>query len=371
MPYQRSNPQNIPLLKSPWEQDFAKLLQQGMQLRHEPERLMRQKEQEQFSNILRKEQGLQAQAETPFVGQRAQADINYKQAQAKAAEQQANLPFGGRLTGVANEALGLELLKQQYGPDSEVYKNAVKRYQSDLRSSDILNEYRQALSGTTEKRVATPFKKLEMEIEEINARKDLPDSEKERLTEMAKLAQIKGITLPEFQKRSAFASNIDKTLEKINPDNLVQYGGLAGEARKKGSKGLSALGVTLGNYKRYQDALTSSKLLAKQVRQFYGDSITPQVQEALQELVNPANWATNPEIAKSKFLTFKDLLLKETATYKNLLTNTKEYRNPESNKRTLEAQRDAAKAANIKSNAQPKQPASKRFKYVNGAWVSA
>lgn len=371
MAYQRTHPQNIPLLKSPWEQDFAKLLQQGMQLRHEPERLLRQKEQEEFSNILRKEQGLQAQAETPFVADKNRVDLGYKLAQTKLAEQQAENPLLHQLTGIAKEAAGLDYLKNIHGENSQVYKDARRRFESELASSNILNDYRKVLSGTTEKRVATPFKKLEMEIEEINARKDLPDSEKERLTEMAKLAQIKGITLPEFQKRSAFASNIDKTLEKINPDNLVQYGGLAGEARKKGSKGLSALGVTLGNYKRYQDALTSSKLLAKQVRQFYGDSITPQVQEALQELVNPANWATNPEIAKSKFLTFKDLLLKETATYKNLLTNTKEYRNPESNKRTLEAQRDAAKAANIKSNAQPKQPASKRFKYVNGAWVSA
>jgi len=222
-----------------------------------------------------------------------------------------------------------------------------------------------------------------MEIDEISNRKDISPEKKEELIEMAKLAQIKGISLPEFQKRSAFASNIDKTLLSINPDHLVQYAGAFGEGRKFGSGIAASLGFTLKNFKQYENALTATKLLAKQVRQFYGDSITPEVQAQLRELTNPDNWKNNPEIAKSKFLTFKNLLLQETQTYKNLLRNTKEYNiNPEEEKKEknmalIKKQKDMAEAL---KNQQPrtigeasgkKTSPVKRFKYVNGAWVSA
>lgn len=368
----------MPLLKSPIDQDFGGLLQQGMQLRTEPERLRNQLEQQKFANLLANQQSQFNAARLPFAQQMEEANIKHRLAQAKTAEQQANMPFGGQLSGVAREAFGLELLKQQYGPESEVYQNAAKRYQADLEASKILNEYRQTLSGTTEKRVATPFKKLEMEIGEINDRKDISPYEKERLTEMARAAQIKGITLPEFQKRAAFAANIDKTLESINPDHLVQYAGAFGEGKKFVSGIAASLGFTLNDFKQYQNALTATKLLAKQVRQFYGDSITPEVQAQLRELTNPASWKNNPEIAKDKFLMFKNLLLKETQTYKNLTRNTKEYGQaeysstmPESNKAFLENQRKEAFRKNIQPNAPSKPQSTKRFKYVNGNIVNA
>lgn len=383
MAYQRTHPQNIPLLKSPWEQDFAKLLQQGMQLRHEPERLLRQKEQEEFSNILRKEQGLQAQAETPFAGQRAEADINYKQAQAKAAEQQANLPFGGRLTGVANEALGLELLKQQYGPDSEVYKNAANRYQSDLEAINELNRYRRSLGGTSEKRASTTLGKMEMEIADIMNRKDLPIEEKEAALSRYKLARQKQISDSDSRKRALFASNVDKTLDNINEKHLVQYGGAKGQAKLQIDKLKAATGNAPKEYENYQDALTGAKLLSKQIRQFYGDSITPQVQEQLAEMVNPATWANNPDVALKKFNRFKKILQSETETYRGALKDTREFENQDSgdqkerNLELLKKQRAMAEALRkqqpnmISDQGDKKTNPVKRFKYVNGAWVNA
>ncbi len=325
MPFQPINFLNSQIVKSPWDQDFAKILQQGMQLRHEPQRLLRQQEQEQLSNILRKEQGLQAQSETPFAAPRAQADITYKQAQAKAAEQQANMPFGGRLTGVANEALGLELLKQQYGPDSEVYKNAAKRYQADLDQSKYLNEYRQVLSGTAEKRASTTLGKTEREIEDIYKRQDISPQEKEAMINRYTLQRQKQISDSDSRKRALFAANVDKTLDQINPKDLTQYGGAKGVAKLQIDKLKAATGKESKEYANYQKSLTGAKLLAKQIRQFYGDSITPQVQESLAEMINPATWANNPRIALDKFNQFKKILQSETETYRGALKNTKEF----------------------------------------------
>lgn len=83
MPVQPINFLNSQIVKSPWDQDFAKLLQQGMQLRHEPQRLLRKAEEEKFANILSREKGLQAQAETPFAAENAQnaAMVNKVKAQ--------------------------------------------------------------------------------------------------------------------------------------------------------------------------------------------------------------------------------------------------------------------------------------------------
>ncbi len=372
MPFQPIHFSQLQTVGLPWVGDFHENLQKGMQTYNMPQQARQQFEAKELANALAKEKSLQAQATTPFAGPQAEANLAYRLAQAKQMEQQAENPLLNQLTGIAKEVEGLEYLRRAHGENSQVYKNAMRRFESDLRSSDILNEYRQTLSGTAEKKAATPFRKLEMEIEDIKNRSDIPPVEKERLIEMARLAQIKGVTLPEFQKRSAFASNIDKTLEKINPDHLVRYAGAFGAGRKLGSAGLASLGLTLKNYKQYENALTATKLLAKQVRQFYGDSITPEVQAQLRELTNPDSWKNNPEIAKSKFLTFKDLLLKETQTYKNLLTNTREYRmTPEGNRKTLESQRSEAVSKNIKPNAPPKKEPAKRYKYVNGNIVNA
>jgi hypothetical protein len=382
MPIQPINYLNSQILKSPWSQDFASMLQKGMALRHEPQRLLRQKEQEELSNILRKEQGLQAQAETPFAGPRAEADIIYKQAQAKAADQQANMPFGGRLTGVANEALGLELLKQQYGPDSEVYKNAAKRYQADLEQSNVLNQYRQALSGTAEKRASTTLGKTEREIEDIYKRQDLSPQEKEAMIERYSLQRQKQISDSDSRKRALFASNVDKTLAQINPKALTQYGGAKGAVKFEVDKLKSAAGKAPKEYSEYQKSLTGAKLLAKQIRQFYGDSITPQVQQSLSEMVNPATWVNNPQVALEKFNQFKDILQSETETYRSALKGTEEFKSSDENKKNKnmeilkkqQAMADALRKQQPRMIGESENKAAspiKRFKYVNGAWISA
>lgn len=343
MPFQPINFANIAPVGKPWARNFAENLRQGFEMGNLPQKLIGQKEQQALMNALQNEKVQQAQAETPFAGQNAQnnasilqntanfapqmsqADIAYRMAQAKHAEQQASMPFGGQLSGVAREAFGLELLKQQYGEDSEVYKNALERYQADLRQSNVLNDYRQRLGGTTEKRASTTLGKTEMEIEDIYNRNDLSPEEKEAKIGRYVLQRQKQVSDADSRKRALFASNVDKTLDQINPKDLTQYGGAKGAVKLEVDKIKSATGKAPKEYKKYQEALTGSKLLAKQIRQFYGDSITPAVQEQLNEMVNPATWANNPDIALSKFNQFKKILQSETETYRSALKSTKEF----------------------------------------------
>lgn len=375
MPIQPINYLNAPILKSPFEQDFMGLLRQGMQLGQEPQRLMHQRQQEDLTNALRKEQLSQAQAATPFAADREQAELAYKLAQAKAAEQQTNMPFGGQLSGVAREAFGLELLKQQYGPNSEVYRNAAKRYQADLDQSNVLNQYRQALSGTADKRASTTLGKTEMEIADIMNRQDLSPQEKNSMIGRYELSRQKQISDSDARKRALFASNVDKTLENINPKDLVQYGGIKGQAKLKADQLKAGLGNASKDYLKYQDALTGAKLLAKQVRQFYGDSITPQVQEQLAEMVNPATWSNNPDVALRKFNRFKKILHSETGTYRSALKETKEFNEDTQKERNMELLKKQRTMAEALKSQQPrtvgeKSPV-KKLKYVNGKIVNA
>jgi len=375
MAFQPINFLNMPILKNPYAQDYAGLLQRGMQLGQEPQRLMRQRQQEELANALRKEQLTQAQAATPFAGQTAQAELQKILAQGRVADQQANMPFGGQLSGVAREAFGLELLKQQYGPNSDVYKDARRQYEANLAQSDILNQYRQALSGTANKRASTTLGKTEMEIADIANRRDLPPYEKEAMIGRYELSRQKQISDSDARKRALFASNVDKTLENINPKDLVQYGGIKGQAKLKADQIKAGLGNASKDYVKYQDALTGAKLLAKQVRQFYGDSITPQVQEQLAEMVNPATWANNPDVALRKFNRFKKILQSETGTYRSALKETKEFNEDAQKEKNMELLKKQRAMAEALKKEQPRttgdQKTVKRFRYVNGAWVSA
>ncbi len=145
------------------------------------------------------------------------------------------------------------------------------------------------------------------------------------------LQKQKVVSDTDARKKALFATNIDKTISNIDVDNLVQYGGLANNITKKIEEGKALTGNESESYDKYQKALTGAKLLAKQVRQFYGDSITPTIQEGLASLTDPATWRNNPRIAKLKFKQFTDILKSETQTYRDALRNTNVFESANSN----------------------------------------
>lgn len=376
MPIQPINYLNAPLLKSPFEQDFMGLLRQGMQLRHEPQRLLEERQQSELSSRLGQQKYQMQEAELPFAPQRAQADIDYKMAKAMLAKQQSENPMLNHLTGIAKEAEGLEYLRRHHGENSQVYKDARRRYETDLEQSNVLNQYRQALSGTVDKRASTTLGKTEMEIADIMNRKDLSPQEKESMTGRYELSRQKQISDSDTRKRALFASNIDKTLGMIDPVALTQYGGIAGQARLKKDELSSAFGKEPPQYREYRKALTGAKLLVKQIRQFYADTIQPEMQKKTELIVNPANWQTNPKLALQTFRQLEKILQAETSTYRSATKERKEYEQPEDPKeRNMELLKKQRAMAEALKNQQPRTVGEKapikRLKYVDGKIVNA
>lgn len=138
---------------------------------------------------------------------------------------------------------------------------------------------------------------------------------------------LKTVTDADARKRVRFAANIDKTLATMDPDALTQYAGVPGTVERLTQEGLAPFGMESDAYDKYKNNLSLAKLLGKQARQFYGDSIQPSVGIGLERLGNPATWHTNPKLAQQQYNTYKNLLLKETQTYRDSLANNKVYQN--------------------------------------------
>jgi hypothetical protein len=259
--------------------------------------------------------------------------IPYRQrlleAQLKHQEQLADQPFGGNLSGIAREAWGIS---QMTGQDPK--EVAQELYKNKLEQASTLNSYRQTLSGTAGKRAATNLGKLDQEQQEVeqgfmpgtNGQMAISPEQQQEMLGQYQLQRLKLTSDVDTRKKSLFATNIDKTLDSINVDDLTQFGGLAGGIVKKMNEGKALTGNETESYRKYHDSLTAAKLLAKQVRQFYGDSITPGVQEQLSMLTNPSSWTNNPAIAKRKFNQFKSILKNETNTYRDATKNTNIYK---------------------------------------------
>jgi len=130
------------------------------------------------------------------------------------------------------------------------------------------------------------------------------------------------------RKRNLFASNIEKTLQMIKPEDLAQYSGAKGQAALLYDKLASSAGEAPQRYINYSTAAQNADMLATQVRQFYGDSVQPAVQEKLASITNPASWKNDPNVTLAKYNELKKLLGNEIGTYRSALLNTSPYREP-------------------------------------------
>lgn len=263
----------------------------------------------------------------------AQADLNYKNALSKQAEMGLN-PFN-RLSGVARDVYSIELLKNQLGEDSPAYQAAKQQYDLEQESTRGLNDYRQNLAQTMNKRSSSNVGKLTAEEADVaagfepntNRQHQITPDRQEELMGQYNLAKQKSFTDTDTRKKTLFASNIDKTIESINPKDLTQFGGLNGalQLKQEEIKAATSPGTESEGYRRYLEAANKAQVLAKQVRQFYGDSIQPAMLAKTEALANPATWKNNPEVAERLFKSFASLLKQETGTYRGALRNTKEF----------------------------------------------
>lgn len=257
------------------------------------------------------------------------------EAELKRSQALANLPFGGAtLPGEAGQVLGLESLRQMFGENSPQYQQAMDAFNLGLQSDLSRINYQNTLAQTAPTRMLTPLGKAITEQQNISQGfmpngKPLsypgPNGTKE-LSGVYDLLINKTATDTDARKRNLFAENIEKTLQSINPEDLFQYGGLKGTAEKYTQQGLASLGKQSADYDKYQQAMQGAEMLATQVRQFYGDSIQPQMMKRLEAITNPASWTNNPKLSLEMFNKTKSILQKEMQTYRDAMKNSDVYR---------------------------------------------
>ncbi|HWY34739.1 MAG TPA: hypothetical protein VNX68_08835 [Nitrosopumilaceae archaeon] len=306
------------MFRIPIPKTGGEVLNEG--IRNLMERLMREKQIENEAQYRNATLSLQQQ-ELP-------SQIELRKAQANKLNQQSDLPFGGRMMpGAAGKALALFMVKRKYGENSPEYKEAKELYDLDKRRSEQTINYQESLMNSQGKRYATPLGKRAQEEQQIaegvmpgtgnngNPGLSLTPQQRDKLKGQYDLKDLKDTTDSGVRQRILYSKNMEKTLNNLNVDDLTSYSGIKGSAELLKDEAFSQTGNIPPRYLKYKQSLTAADTLAKQVRQFYGDSITPGVQEGLKQLTNPTTWREHPKVAKERFNAFKKILLTEAKTF--------------------------------------------------------
>ena len=264
-------------------------------------------------------------------------------AEIKKLNAQANMPFGGAsIPGPAGKVIGLETLRQFYGENSPQYQSALKSFNLGQDSDVSRINYQNALRDTMGLRYTTPQGRSLEEESNVNqgyspsgtpvgapvvpgAPPYNPNANISNAGSQYELARAKGNVPATVLQKNLLATNIEKTLNKIDENALTQYGGLRGGLDRLFQKGAASVGKESKDYDNHLNAKQNVELLTHQVRQFYGDSIQPEMLNRLQKLNDPATWTTNPKIAKELFDTTKDILKQELQTYRSAFKGTGVY----------------------------------------------
>lgn len=284
-----------------------------------------------LSNQLKNKLG---QVKLDYAPRMAEADLRYKNAMSQKAMQPAGGLSGG-LSGPAKDAYALELLKNKLpgGEENPIFQNAKRLFEANVAGKETLGTYRQGLANTQQARVLTPMGKLSNELSQIeagfepgsNGQAPITPERQDALRNKYQLAINKLSSDVDTRKKALFAENMDKTVESIVPEDLVQYSGVGGGLKLKSEEAAAPFGEESEEYRRYQKSLSAAKLLGHQVRQFYGDSIQPAMTEAINNMVNPSSWKSNPELALQNYNAIKDILGKEKETYRGALRSEAPY----------------------------------------------
>lgn len=132
---------------------------------------------------------------------------------------------------------------------------------------------------------------------------------------------MKQATDADARKKNLAATNVEKTIAKINPEVVTSYSGILGGAEKFANQVSSGLGLGgSANYDKYVDNKANIDLLVKQIRQFYGDSIQPAMQQKLSQITDPSSWDKSPKQAKSALMNVLDTLHRELSTYRQAMS---------------------------------------------------
>jgi len=121
-------------------------------------------------------------------------------------------------------------------------------------------------------------------------------------------------TVPTFVlQKLGYARNIQKTIARMPERAITAYSEnpakLANDYRK------SLHGEITPDYAEYLRFITNAKFLSTQTRQFYQDTIQPNMLKRLDNMTNPISWRTNPKAALIAYHAMTGTLGKEIGTY--------------------------------------------------------
>jgi hypothetical protein len=364
MPVQPMNFAMIPPQGNPAMARLPQTIMQGMQLGAMPSQMQQQKQMSALQQELERQQIARSQQQqqqaaqmNPLQLQQAQLANQMMQQRMGQAQQMSPLqvqqqrlanaltqqkiaqmqqdPLGSmHLVGPAGQAASLKQLKDKFGADSEVYQDAKSLDDLQRKAKQSSMDYQTKLADSMKTRYLTQTGKGIQEQRRVAAglaptgepfsdaaqAGDITPQRANALSQIYEQERRKRITDPQARQKTLLATNIRKTLDSIDPDALAKFSGTAGTIDKFTGDILAPVEGESKNYDEYQKNKQSVDMLSTQVRQFYGDSIQPQVKQQLDRLLNPATWRTNPKLAKQMYNQVKDILSKELETYEQATT---------------------------------------------------
>ncbi len=125
---------------------------------------------------------------------------------------------------------------------------------------------------------------------------------------------------PQTRQKSNYAKNIEKTIARIDPSIFSDYAGIEGFMNLSNDQLKSLQNENPKAYEKYNNFVSVQvPILTSQIRQFYGESIQPEVRQELESIANPITWRKNPKLALSQFNELTSLLRNEMETYTSTL----------------------------------------------------
>ncbi len=321
-----------PLLDSPAKSIFEDVLK-GYKMSQEPGKMKQESTQRELANSLKKLEvehkpkeydlsdkqkilanAMQSKALEHY-DEKYNLEKQYKQSQIN----KNNRPTSG-VGAKANGKLANFMVSHPDATQEQITEFADTLSKAELDHLRQTTERGAKLNETQYKRVSTPIVKKHDELRSIDAGKFPGTEDKltpEKQQQMKKdllLSLVKDTTDPKTREKLINASNMNITLDSINPKNLTQYSGAANNTDKVLDSIIEAAGAGSPAYEAYQRELIKATAAAKQMRQYLGDSIQPSAQERLDHLANPEAWNVSPKLAEENFNFMKDLFKRETQT---------------------------------------------------------
>jgi hypothetical protein len=140
---------------------------------------------------------------------------------------------------------------------------------------------------------------------------------------------LKERTDTQQRNRSLNAGLVDNTFDQINVENMVRYSGLMNKIQQKIDQNIPLTKQDDDNFTKFREEMAKVNTLNKQLRQFYGDSISPSNLQKIEAMINPTNWQTSPKVAAAEFEALKKLVKQETALYRVSMTSLSNAVNPQ------------------------------------------